>query len=288
MADRKVLNKYYPPTFDPELLPRGRGPKLGQKKVRLMLPMNVQCLSCGEYIAAKKKFNGRKEDVEGEKYLGQIQIFRFYMRCPRCSKEFTILTDPGNSDYKVEHGVKRMFEAWKEEDAIREEYESARRAEDGDPMQALEARTLDSKHEMDMMDTVDEIRSLQAQRERISHDALIKQYETRMQDDLQIEELDDDEYAMLEQFAEEQRKHDRSIMAGVSTPNESAKEKPETKDVEKREMQTSEATKRNGDDDDGDDDDLPKVSFGESLRAIDEKRKTKKRKVGILLVKKKT
>jgi hypothetical protein len=287
MAERKVLNKYYPPTFDPENLPRGRGPKLGQKKVRLMLPMNVQCLSCGEYIAAKKKFNGRKEDVEGGKYLGQIQIYRFYMRCPRCSKEFTILTDPGNSDYKVEHGVKRMFEAWKEEAAIREEYESARSANDGDPMEALEAKTLDSKHEMDMMDTVDEIRSLQAQRERISHASLINRYESRVRDDLQLEDLDEEE---VEQFVEEQRKRERPS-GSICVVNEEEEADEKKKGEERSEARASSTMSLGGENGEGegdDDDDLPKFSFGESLLpSMEDKRKTKKRKVGIFLLKKK-
>lgn len=61
------------------------------------------------------KFNSRKEDVHGKHYLG-IQIYRFYFRCSNCSAEYTILTDPKNSDYTVESGASRNYEPWREEE----------------------------------------------------------------------------------------------------------------------------------------------------------------------------
>lgn len=44
-----------------------------------MSPFSMRCESCGEYIYKGKKFNARKETVEGETYLN-IKIFRFYIR----------------------------------------------------------------------------------------------------------------------------------------------------------------------------------------------------------------
>lgn len=70
MGERKVLNKYYPPDFDPSLIPRFRRQKNQQITVRMMLPMNVQCTSCGEFMYAGKKFNSKKECALGEDYLG--------------------------------------------------------------------------------------------------------------------------------------------------------------------------------------------------------------------------
>ena len=88
-------------------------------KVRMMLPMTVRCATCGEFMYKGTKFNCKKEDVAGETYLG-IQIFRFYMRCRKCSAEITYLTDPATLDYKVEHGATRNFEQWKAEQSVEE------------------------------------------------------------------------------------------------------------------------------------------------------------------------
>lgn len=86
-----------------------------------------RCLTCGNYVYKGKKFNSRKEDAKGEKYLG-IQIYRFYIRCPECLSEITfkvwpcysigtvwhyhhlLQTDPQNADYVPEHGAVRTFQ----------------------------------------------------------------------------------------------------------------------------------------------------------------------------------
>lgn len=86
MSERKVLNKYYPPDFDPTDIPKMKTQKNRPFNIRIMAPMNMRCDNCGEYIYKGKKFNSRKEDVEDEYYLG-LRIFRFYIKCPRCVSE---------------------------------------------------------------------------------------------------------------------------------------------------------------------------------------------------------
>ena len=103
MGERKVLNKYIPPDFDPDKLSSGlKGLKRGEKdkskqiKVRMMLPMSIRCSTCGIYLYKGTKFNARKEDADvGESYLG-IRVVRLYFRCPRCAAELAIKTGTDN------------------------------------------------------------------------------------------------------------------------------------------------------------------------------------------------
>ena len=117
MGERKVLNKYYPPDFDPAKLPRGKRPDHNSMKVRMMLPMSVQCKTCGTFMYKGTKFNMKKEDCQNETYLG-IQIFRFYFRCSACAAEITMKTDPQNADSNMEIGATRNYEPWREKEQV--------------------------------------------------------------------------------------------------------------------------------------------------------------------------
>ena len=172
MSERKVLAKYYPPDFDPRQLQRVRGPKqVGPKvqTVRLMSPFSMKCTSCGEYIYKGRKFNARKETPD-EKYLG-IQIFRFYIRCTRCSAEITFKTDPKTQDYVCERGAKRNTEPWRagpqetDEERLDRLEREEEEEESKNAMAELEAKTVDAKREMAVADALDEIRTRNAARE---------------------------------------------------------------------------------------------------------------------------
>jgi len=169
MSERKVLNKYFPPDFDPALIPRRKQPKDLQHKVRLMTPFSMRCNTCGEYIYKGKKFNARKETTE-ETYHS-IKIFRFYIRCNRCAAEITFKTDPANTDYVAEHGAQRNFEPWR--DVSGEMAAEREEEEENNPMKALENRTQDSKREMEIMDALDEIRTRNAVNERVDADIIL-------------------------------------------------------------------------------------------------------------------
>ena len=106
MGERKVVNKFIPWDFDPDKVAKVKLSNIGQFSVRMMLPFTVRCNSCGEFMYAGKKFNTRKENANGEDYLG-IPIQRFYFKCVNCGAEFAIKTDPKNSTYVVESGATR-------------------------------------------------------------------------------------------------------------------------------------------------------------------------------------
>ena len=61
-------------------LPKGKRPDNNMMKVRMMLPMSIRCQTCGTYMYKGTKFNTRKEDVEGENYLG-IQVRAHALYC---------------------------------------------------------------------------------------------------------------------------------------------------------------------------------------------------------------
>eukprot|EP00455_Lapot_gusevi_P045189 TRINITY_DN5750_c0_g2_i2.p1 TRINITY_DN5750_c0_g2~~TRINITY_DN5750_c0_g2_i2.p1 ORF type:complete len:317 (-),score=83.99 TRINITY_DN5750_c0_g2_i2:37-987(-) len=173
MAERKVLVKYYPPDFDPELLPRNRRPRDQKIVVRMMLPFSVQCKTCGEYIYRGKKFNSRKEEVIGKEYLG-IKIWRFYFKCTNCAAELTFITDPEHSDYICEHGATRNFEPWRAQASAEEEAKAQKEEEEKDVMKQLENRTEQSKREMDMLDFLEELRDRNNRLSRVDVEAALE------------------------------------------------------------------------------------------------------------------
>lgn len=179
MSERKVLNKYYPPDFDPSKIPRMKLPRNRQYTVRLMAPFNMRCKTCGEYIYKGKKFNARKEDVEGEDYLG-IRIYRFYIKCTRCLQEISFKTDPRNTDYEIEAGATRNFMALKlaEEQAQREENER-KEEEANNPMKLLENRTQQSKHELELLESLEELKDLNRRQQSIDFDTMLSQFDSR-------------------------------------------------------------------------------------------------------------
>ncbi|KAF9434169.1 hypothetical protein BGZ76_008450 [Entomortierella beljakovae] len=189
MSERKVLNKYFPPDFDPALIPRRKLPKDLQHKVRLMTPFSMRCNNCGEYIYKGKKFNARKETTTEMYY--KIPIYRFYIRCNRCAAEITFKTDPANSDYVAENGALRNFEPWRDEkgDIAAEREEE----EENNPMKALENRTLDSKREMEIMDALDEIRTKNAQNERLDADTILNNMAGSEEDAITRKQQEEDE-----------------------------------------------------------------------------------------------
>lgn len=136
MSERKVLNRYFPPDFDPKKLEDSkkifkkpkqnrRGGGYRKKKllnIRMLYPFTIRCNGCEIYHYVGTKFNSKVEKVQSESYLG-IPIWRFYGRCTQCGNIIVFKTDPKSGDYILESGAKRNFNASNKE-VINEKDES--------------------------------------------------------------------------------------------------------------------------------------------------------------------
>ncbi|KAI9590021.1 splicing factor YJU2 [Glossina fuscipes] len=250
MSERKVLNKYYPPDFDPSKIPRMKLAKNRQYTVRLMAPFNMRCKTCGEYIYKGKKFNARKEDVENETYLN-IRIYRFYIKCTRCLQEISFKTDPKNTDYEIEAGATRNFMALKlaEEQARREE-EEAREEETNNPMKLLENRTQQSKNEIELLESLEELRDLNRRQETVDYDLMLKQYngEDKIKRIMEMEAKEDEETIKSMRLKHKRLQGDAKILEETIEPVEAPAKmkKPNTKTkVETSTSQCSSRTQKN-------------------------------------------
>ncbi|KAK6051359.1 hypothetical protein COOONC_11137 [Cooperia oncophora] len=169
----KKKKKYYPPDYDPTKLPRAKGTRARQFVQRVMTPFNMQCNTCHEYIYKGKKFNMKRETVEGEDYLG-LRLFRFYFKCPNCLAEITFKTDLENCDYQNEHGATRLFEAMK----LYQDAEKAREAQEEedkkDPMKMLEKRTMMSRAEMEAMGNLEDLQEISRNKEAVDVDDFLE------------------------------------------------------------------------------------------------------------------
>ncbi|KAH9523454.1 hypothetical protein Btru_040050 [Bulinus truncatus] len=121
MAERKAVNKYYPPDWDPRKGSankrvgqhplRDRAKKLSQGilVIRFELPYNIWCGGCGSHVGMGVRYNAEKSKV-GHYY--STPIFKFRMKCHLCDNYFEIQTDPKNHDYVILCGARRKEQRW--------------------------------------------------------------------------------------------------------------------------------------------------------------------------------
>lgn len=125
MSERKAINKYYPPDFDPSAVQKVKKKRngalgaAGLLTVRLMTPFSMKCLNCNEYISKSRKFNAKKENTNMT-YLG-LKVVRFHIKCTRCSHEIVFRTDPKSADYVIESGAQRNYDSGKNKVNLKEE-----------------------------------------------------------------------------------------------------------------------------------------------------------------------
>ncbi|KAL4003599.1 hypothetical protein ACH3XW_8265 [Acanthocheilonema viteae] len=192
-TERKVFQKYYPPDFDPSKIPRAKGQRNRQFVQRVMVPYNMQCDTCHEYIYKGKKFNMRRETADGETYLG-LKIFRFYFRCPNCLAEITFKTDLENCDYQQEHGATRLFEAFKLYQQEEKAKETKEEEEKKDPMKMLEKRTKMSRAEMEALGKLEELQETNRRHETFDSDQYFQNLVGTQAEALRLQEEEDEKF----------------------------------------------------------------------------------------------
>ena len=164
MGERKPSCHYIPPDFDPSKAPRRCKPQNGQHQVRFMLPMSIQCNSCGDYMFQGTKCNCRKELCYNEFYLG-INVYRIYLHCKSCYAEITIKTDPKNCDYILEQGATRQSEPWREHELARAL--ELKRQLAGNPIEKAEEKVVDNQRDMDQKREIGRLSAISAKQDAV-------------------------------------------------------------------------------------------------------------------------
>eukprot|EP00755_Sulcionema_specki_P012221 Sspe_Gene.50851::Locus_28259_Transcript_1_1_Confidence_1.000_Length_799::g.50851::m.50851 len=209
-------SKYFPPNYNPNLVPRA--PKRGRNdahQVRIMMPFGLQCDRCGEWIAQGKKFNSKKQNVEGETYLG-IQIIRLMVKCPRCVSDIAIKTDPQNFDYKVEYGAIRKYEHHVSERKKADEEAAEKGKEEGDTIAEHNRKVQESKKEMSQLERLEELRYMSATAASVSQEQALKAVQEKYNRELQaLEDEDAQEAAAV--FRKRERETKKKELEDLAT-----------------------------------------------------------------------
>eukprot|EP00514_Thraustochytrium_sp_LLF1b_P001305 CAMPEP_0184519284 /NCGR_PEP_ID=MMETSP0198_2-20121128/6547_1 /TAXON_ID=1112570 /ORGANISM="Thraustochytrium sp., Strain LLF1b" /LENGTH=286 /DNA_ID=CAMNT_0026909795 /DNA_START=144 /DNA_END=1004 /DNA_ORIENTATION=- len=197
MGERKVLNKYISPDFDPNRLGRVKGKSRdAAQSIRLMLPFSLCCETCRHYMRAGKKFNATKEVAKGLEYL-TIKRFRFRMKCEVCKAPIAFLTDPKLADYEMESGATRNYDFHSElKKANRAELEAAKAsaAAEGqeDSMAKLENRTLESQKEREVLDELENLRNQSRKRARLDLNEVLPRSSSSQPVDVATQAMNDE------------------------------------------------------------------------------------------------
>jgi len=162
----------------------------------------MRCTTCGEYIYKGRKFNARKEDVDDMNHLG-LRIYRFYIKCTACLSEISFRTDPANTDYVLEAGATRNFEALAKAEKQAESEEKAHQEElKNNPMKLLEERTEQSKNEMERMEQLEELQEMNKRTVKVDYDTMLSKYDEIRAQEIRKQE-DEDETFIKSVFGKE-------------------------------------------------------------------------------------
>ncbi|SCM23051.1 conserved Plasmodium protein, unknown function [Plasmodium chabaudi adami] len=176
MAERKVLNKYIPPDFDPDkLMEKKRQMKKIEKKnnknnkynkkkkkflnIRMMYPFTLKCSKCKAFTYVGTKFNSRVEKLKDETYLN-IPIWQFYGKCSECRNEFVFKTDPKNGDYILIEGGIRTYDAHKEQEVADEYYRTNENGKEEDKVKNIEKQSYNALQELKTNEQLEELQNM--------------------------------------------------------------------------------------------------------------------------------
>merc|ERR1719422_2648145 len=73
------------------------------------MPYNIWCEGCNKHIGMGVRYNAEKTKL-GMYYT--TPIYQFRMKCHLCPNKITIKTDPGNMDYIITEGARRVEQRW--------------------------------------------------------------------------------------------------------------------------------------------------------------------------------
>eukprot|EP00477_Mikrocytos_mackini_P000069 GAHX01000072.1.p1 GENE.GAHX01000072.1~~GAHX01000072.1.p1 ORF type:complete len:181 (-),score=47.35 GAHX01000072.1:267-809(-) len=107
MGERKNINQYYDPNFDPNNISdtiKKSNTQTPWIRTRTMLPLSVKCSKCLRFTKFGKKINAQKQTIRGKSYLG-VPILRFAFNCYHCGNKMAYKTDPKNGDYEIDYGA---------------------------------------------------------------------------------------------------------------------------------------------------------------------------------------
>ncbi|EPB67731.1 hypothetical protein ANCCEY_13178 [Ancylostoma ceylanicum] len=139
-----------------------------------MTPFNMQCNTCHEYIYKGKKFNMKRETVEGEDYLG-LRLFRFYFKS-------TALLDC----LKLSNCIKML----KKPKKTQEEEDKK------DPMKMLEKRTMMSRAEMEAMGNLEDLQEISRHKESVDVEEFLEatKPELSIAEQIKLQEEEDEAF----------------------------------------------------------------------------------------------
>ncbi|XP_041475525.1 coiled-coil domain-containing protein 130-like [Lytechinus variegatus] len=204
MAERKQVNRYYPPDFDPAKHKsinkyrnshplRERAKKLSQGilVIRFEMPYNIWCGGCGNHVGMGVRYNAEKKKV-GKYYT--TPIYQFKMKCHLCDNYIVMETDPKNFDYTIISGAQRKNQKWdmaENEQVLTEDREAVKKLS-RDAMYKLEHGVDDTKKLKKAAPSLTKIAEIQSAKkdDYAQNQALRKKFRTEKKELIAVEASD--------------------------------------------------------------------------------------------------